>query len=77
MIDMPTYDDNELIERILLQDPESYYDILGTSISVSNNELKKIYKNLVLRLHPDKSYSPNAQEAFQLVPNMYKTLNKN
>ena len=34
MIDMPTYDDNELIERILLQDPESHYDILGTSISV-------------------------------------------
>lgn len=66
---------DQLISNILSQDPEAYYDILGTTISVSNKDLKQIYKRLALRLHPDKSPSPNAQEAFTLVQKAYQILN--
>lgn len=68
---------DQLITRILSYDPQAYYDILGTTISVSSKELKQIYKRLLIKLHPDKNKNTSleAKEAFTRVQKAYQILN--
>ena len=50
-------------ERIMHID--SYYDILGVAKDSSQDDIKKAYRKLALRLHPDKNVAPGASEAFK------------
>ena len=41
--------------------PESFYNILGVQETASKDEIKKAYRGLSLKLHPDRN--PNNLEA--------------
>lgn len=62
------------VEVVVSISGRSYYDILGVSRSVSPKDLKKAYKELVRKYHPDRNNAPDAQEKFQEVNKAYEVL---
>ena len=44
---------------------KDYYEILGVSKDASEDDLKKSYRKLALRMHPDKNHAPGSTEAFK------------
>ncbi|XP_041046317.1 dnaJ homolog subfamily B member 14 [Carcharodon carcharias] len=53
---------------------KDYYEILGTSKDASDEDLKKAYRKLALKFHPDKNHAPGATEAFKAIGNAYAVL---
>ena len=53
---------------------KTLYDVLGVSTKAPRSEVKRAYRALALRLHPDKCASPTANERFKAVQEAYATL---
>ena len=51
-----------------------YYEVLGVSKGASDDEIKKSYRNLAKKYHPDTSTEANATEKFKEVQEAYETL---
>merc|ERR1719352_2125721 len=60
-----TTEQMQLVQRILRT--KDYYDILGIPKNSDEDDVKKAYKKLALKLHPDKNKAPGAEEAFKKV----------
>ena len=53
---------------------KDYYDILGISRNSSQSEIKKAYRQLALKYHPDKNKSSEAETKFKEISEAYSIL---
>lgn len=51
-----------------------YYEVLGISKDASKEEIKKAYRKLVKKYHPDVNKAPDAEEKFKEVQEAYEIL---
>ena len=53
---------------------KDYYAILGVDRGASPEDIKKAYRKLARKYHPDVSKEPNAEEKFKEMGEAYETL---
>ncbi|OMO86871.1 hypothetical protein CCACVL1_09408 [Corchorus capsularis] len=53
---------------------KDYYDILGLEKTSSVEDVRKAYRKLSLKVHPDKNKAPGAEEAFKAVSKAFQCL---
>ncbi|KAM7167891.1 dnaJ homolog subfamily B member 14 isoform 1-T1 [Macrochelys suwanniensis] len=59
---------------ISIKKSKNYYEVLGVSKDAGEEDLKKAYRKLALKFHPDKNHAPGATDAFKKIGNAYAVL---
>ncbi|CAH9085038.1 unnamed protein product [Cuscuta epithymum] len=67
-----TEENIQLIRQI--KNERDYYAILGVERGCSVEEIRKAYRKLSLKVHPDKNKAPGSEEAFKTVSKAFKCL---
>ena len=52
----------------------NFYEVLGVGENSDENEIKKAYRNLSLKYHPDRNKTDEALEKYKLINEAYETL---
>ena len=53
---------------------ENLYNVLGVAPNASDDEIKKIYRSLAMRYHPDRNDAPGAEVRFKSITKAYEIL---
>ena len=53
---------------------KDYYKTLGVDKTASDDEIKKAYRKMALRFHPDKNKEPGAEDMFKEISEAYEVL---
>ncbi|MEM3454037.1 MAG: DnaJ domain-containing protein, partial [Thermoproteota archaeon] len=53
---------------------KDYYEILGVSRNATKEEIKRAFRQLALKYHPDRNKSPEAEEKFKEISEAYAVL---
>eukprot|EP00871_Galdieria_phlegrea_P005294 jgi/Galph1/5766/GphlegSOOS_G4303.1 len=67
-----TKEEVELVETIIKEN--NYYKILKVKKNASADEIKRGFRKLALKLHPDKNPAPGAEDAFKKVAKAFQAL---
>jgi DnaJ-class molecular chaperone len=63
--------DKECLEIIKMKD---YYEILRVKKDAGEEEIRKSYKKLAIKFHPDKNNSTHSSDAFKKVSHAFSVL---
>ncbi|XP_011404761.1 PREDICTED: dnaJ homolog subfamily B member 4-like [Amphimedon queenslandica] len=53
---------------------KDYYNVLGVQRGASEDDIKKAYRKMALKYHPDKNQSPDAESKFKDIAEAYEIL---
>ncbi len=54
--------------------PRDYYDVLSVPQDASQKDIKRAYRKLAMKYHPDRSDEPDAEERFKEISEAYAVL---
>ncbi|KAJ9163114.1 hypothetical protein P3X46_022819 [Hevea brasiliensis] len=69
-----TYTEEQITIMRQIKKKKDYYDILGLEKTCSVEDVRKAYRKLSLKVHPDKNKAPGAEEAFKAVSKAFQCL---
>ncbi|MDO9001307.1 MAG: TerB family tellurite resistance protein [Bacteroidota bacterium] len=75
--------DFESVKNMFYRDVNSDYRVLGIENNATEEDIKKAYRQMVVRYHPDKvihmgeEYQKGAKEKFQKIQEAYENIKKN
>ena len=81
LMDVPAAD-FESVKNMFYRDVHSDYRVLGIEPSATEEEIKKAYRQMAIRYHPDKvaqmgeEYQKGAKEKFQKIQEAYENIKK-
>ncbi|CEP11149.1 hypothetical protein [Parasitella parasitica] len=70
----PSASQQNIEVREILACGTDYYKVLKVDKKCTETEIKKSYRKLALKFHPDKNNSPGADEAFKLISKAFTVL---
>ncbi|CAM8979765.1 unnamed protein product [Rhodiola kirilowii] len=68
------YTEEQVLVVRQIRKKKDYYEILGVERGCSVDDVRKAYRKLSLKVHPDKNKAPGAEEAFKLVSKAFQCL---
>ncbi|ONK80348.1 uncharacterized protein A4U43_C01F16690 [Asparagus officinalis] len=68
------YTEEQLTIVHQIKKQKDYYQILGLERSCTVEDVRKAYRKLSLKVHPDKNKAPGAEEAFKAVSKAFQCL---
>ncbi|EDO16754.1 hypothetical protein Kpol_526p6 [Vanderwaltozyma polyspora DSM 70294] len=63
--------------EVLSKERHDFYNVLKVERSSDETEIKKSYRKLAIKLHPDKNPHPKASEAFKVINRAFEVLSDN
>lgn len=66
--------DSPLIVQAVNNKKRDYYEVLGVKRSSSDRDIKRAFRKLALKYHPDKNKEPGAEETFREMAEAYTVL---
>lgn len=70
-----TYTEEQITIIREIKRKKDYYEILGLDRSCTVEDVRKAYRKLSLKVHPDKNKAPGAEEVFKAVSKAFQCLN--
>ena len=53
---------------------DNLYHVLGVAPNAGDDEIKKVYRSLAMRFHPDRNPAPGAEVRFKSITKAYEIL---
>ncbi|QLL30462.1 hypothetical protein HG536_0A02790 [Torulaspora globosa] len=69
-----TEEQEKIALEVLSKDKQAFYDVLRVDRGANDVEIKKSYRKLAIKLHPDKNPHPRASEAFKVINRAFEVL---